>query len=470
MKEMFLSKKKRGVMSKNLFGRVKTSRKALIAAVALTTMAGLSVIASNGSALAATSKKIGGSVSIWAEWTSTEQQDFKAVLQPFEDSTGITVHYTGKGSNMDTALDAAVAGGAPPQVALVPDPGTLDTLAAKHSIQPLAKILGTETKNYGAAWNTLASYKGKLYGVWFKAANKNTVYYNPAVFKAAGISSTPTTWPQLVADEATIANGGTYAPVSLCTDIGWPVADLFQNLFVKLNGAVAYNALATHKMKWASADVTNTFAEMASLAGTGGANLLGGMKGALADGSYPSCVTSVFPATGSPTAAMVFEGDFVTSSVPSNYTPGNASSCTLSATGSPCYDTFNFPAPTGSKYASAIQGSGDVAMVMKSTPQSKALIKYLASPGAGDIWANLGGFVSANKKVPLSSYPDPVSKADAKALTSATAFVFSLDDLQVGWEPQLWADMLSVLQDPSAGNVTSVEATMDQQATTALGH
>jgi len=457
-------------MSKNLFGRVKASRKALIATVALTTIASMSIIVSNGSALASSSKKIGGSVSIWAEWTSTEQQDFKAVLQPFEDSTGITVHYTGKGSNMDTALDAAVAGGSPPAVAMVPDPGTLDTLAAKHAIKPLASVIGSEAKNYGTAWSTLATYKKKLYGVWFKAANKNTVYYNPAVFKAVGITSTPTSWSQLLTDETTIANGGTYAPVSLCTDIGWPVADLFQNLFLKLNGAAAYNQLATHKIKWSSSEVTSTFAEMTQLVGSNGANLLGGMKGALADGSWPNCTTSVFPASGSPTAAMVFEADFLTSNVPSNYSPGNGSSCTLSATASPCYDTFNFPAPSGSAYAGDIQGSGDVAMLLTSTRQSRALIKYLASPGAADIWANLGGFASANKKVPLGSYPDSVAKADAKALTSAKAFVFSLDDLQVGWEPALWADMLNVLQNPSASNVTTVEALMDQQATTALGH
>ncbi len=453
-----------------LFTRSTTTRKALITTVAVATMAALSVVVSNGPAVAVTSHKIGGSVTLWAEWTSTEQQDFKAVLAPFEDSTGIKVQYTGKGSNMDTALDAAVAGGAPPAVALVPDPGTLDSLAAKHAIQPIASVIGTEAKNYGPAWSTLASYNNKLYGVWFKAANKNTVYYNPAVFAAAGIKSTPSTWSQLIADEAIIAHGGTYAPVSLCTDIGWPVADLFQNLFLKLNGAVAYNQLATHTMKWSSPDVTKTFAELAQLVGSGGSNLLGGMKGALADGAYPNCTVSVFPAKGSPTAAMVFEADFVTSSIPTNYTPGNAKSCTLSATSKPCFDTFNFPAPSGSAFKNEIQGSGDVAMLLKSNAQSRALIKYLASSSAADIWANLGGFASSNKSVPLSSYPDPVSQADAKALISAKAFVFSLDDLQVGWEPKLWADMLNVLQNPSASNVTSVEALMDTQATTALGH
>ena len=68
---------------------------------------------------------IGGSVSLWAEWTSTEQQDFEAVLTPFQAETGVNVIYSGKGSNMDTALAAAVAGGAPPQVALSPSPATV---------------------------------------------------------------------------------------------------------------------------------------------------------------------------------------------------------------------------------------------------------------------------------------------------------------------------------------------------------
>ena len=50
---------------------------------------------------------IGGSVSLWAKWTSTEQQDFEAVLAPFQAETGVNINYSGKGSNMDTAIDAA---------------------------------------------------------------------------------------------------------------------------------------------------------------------------------------------------------------------------------------------------------------------------------------------------------------------------------------------------------------------------
>ena len=34
----------------------------------------------------------------------------------------------------------------------------------------------------------------------------------------------------------------------------------------------------------------------------------------------------------------------------------------------------------------------------------------------------------------------------------------------------MWADLLNFLKNPSQSNVSTIEATMDQQATTALGH
>ena len=109
-------------------------------------------------------------------------------------------------------------------------------------------------------------------------------------------------------------------------------------------------------------------------------------------------------------------------------------------------------------------------MLLRSTPQAKALVKYLGSPEAGDIWAHLGGFASPNKLVPLSDYPDPVTKADADELIHATSFVFSLDDQQGSWEPSLWQDMLNFVKNPSSSSVSSIEATMQKQATAALGH
>ncbi len=108
--------------------------------------------------------------------------------------------------------------------------------------------------------------------------------------------------------------------------------------------------------------------------------------------------------------------------------------------------------------------------MVNSTPQTQALIKYLAGPDGAAIWAHLGGFATANKAVPSNAYPDPVTQADAKALVNASSFVFSLDDLQGTWEKSMWADLINFLKDPSSGSITSIEATMDQQATAGLGH
>ena len=422
------------------------------------------------------SKHIGGSVSMWAEWSAAEQQDFEAALQPFESETGITVNYVSKGSTIDTPLEAAVKGGSPPDVAAVPDPGTLRSLAQQGAIKPISSVIGSEVNNYGSAWNQLASVNGKLYGIWFKGANKNTIWYNPAEFAAAGISSPPTTWEDLIKDANQLKAAG-IVPFSLCTDIGWPVADLWQNIYLKSAGAADYNKLATHDLSWTDPTVTKAFSLMGQLVGQP-SFLLGGTSGALAE-KYPNCVDEVFPKPGTmPKAAMVIEGDFVVSEIVANSSTYNAgttgtggATCTADPSKTPCYDFFPFPAPAADQAnATALQGAGDVVMMFHSTPQAEALVKYLASPQSAAIWAHIGGFTSPNKGVPLSDYPDPVTQADAKALTNATSFVFSLDDLQGSWEQTMWQDMIDFVKTPTSAEVATLEKSMDKSAKAALGH
>jgi Bacterial extracellular solute-binding protein len=422
----------------------------------------------------ATGQNIGGSVTLWAEWSSSEEQAFKASLVPFTTQTGVTVNYTSKGSTISTALGSAIQGGAPPDVALVPDPGTVQTLAKQGTIKDLTSIVGGLSANYGDAWNQLVTANGKLYGVWFKGANKNTIWYNPAEFAAAGITTPPTTWEQVISDAATIKASGV-APFSLCTDIGWPVADFWQNIYLKTAGATAYNSLSTHATKWTDPTVTTAFTTFGQLVGQP-SNLLGGLNGSLSN-AYPACVDKVFPKAGAqPKAAMVFEGDFVANEIKSNsgnYAPGTTGNggagCTTDPAKTPCYNFFDFPAPSANAAnQGAVQGAGDVAIMLKDTPQSEALVKYLAGPTGASIWATAGGFTSPNKTVPTTAYPDPVTQKDAQALVNATSFVFSLDDLQGTWEPMMWTDMLNFLRNPAT--VSTIQATMDTQATAGLGH
>ena len=192
---------------------------------------------------------------------------------------------------------SAIQGGAPPDVALLPDPGTFQTLAKAGSIKDLTSTLSNLSSNYSSAWNQLATLNGKLYGVWFKGANKNTIWYNPAEFTAAGITSPPTTWEQLLTDAAQLQAAGV-TPFSLCTDVGWPLADLWQNVYLKVAGADAYNKLAAHTLKWTDPTVTtslNTLGQLFSKT----AYLAGGLGGSLSN-LFPQCVDKVFPKSGNP--------------------------------------------------------------------------------------------------------------------------------------------------------------------------
>ena len=52
--------------------------------------------------------------------------------------------------------------------------------------------------NYAPVWRELGSVDGKLYGVWFKAANKSTVWYRTDLFDAAGVKEPPETWEEFL--------------------------------------------------------------------------------------------------------------------------------------------------------------------------------------------------------------------------------------------------------------------------------
>src|SRR5487761_1271368 len=193
-------------MGRNWGGHLMIGRKASTLALGIL----LAVAACGGSPGTAsgsptTGQNIGGSINLWAEWSSGEEQAFKASLVPFTTQTGVTVNYTSKGSTISTALGSAIQGGAPPDVALVPDPGTVQTLAKQGTIKDLTSIVGSLSANYGTAWNQLVTANGKLYGVWFKGSNKNTIWYNPAEFAAAGITTPPTTWDQGVRRRSVLA-------------------------------------------------------------------------------------------------------------------------------------------------------------------------------------------------------------------------------------------------------------------------
>jgi ABC-type glycerol-3-phosphate transport system substrate-binding protein len=354
---------------------------------------------------------VSGKISITGVWTSVEQKSFLAVIAGFNKKyPDVKVSYTSAGNNTPTVLATAIQGGHPPDLAEVAQPALVRELAKKGSLKPITFAKSTIAKNYGPGGVTLGTVNGKLYSLFFKASNKSTVWYNVSAFKNAGISP-PKTWPELLKAAKTLRASGTPA-FSVGGSEGWTLTDLFENVYLRTAGAAKYDQLTDHKIKWTDPSVKKALSTMAQVLGDT-SNVAGGTSGALQTG-FPDSVNNVFSKP--PKAAMVMEGDFV---------PGVA---TVKAKALTDYNMFPFPSINGSPPTVVV--GGDNIIMLKDSPGARALISYLATPEAAAIWAKRGGFTSPNKKVPLSSYSDPLTKASAQGLATAKVSRFDLSDLE----------------------------------------
>jgi alpha-glucoside transport system substrate-binding protein len=369
---------------------------------------------SGGSSGGSAQSNVSGSIDMLGVWTGPEQKSFQAVISAFNQKyPNVHVSYKSGGNNITTVLSTAIAGGNPPDVADIAQPGFVHDLQKKGALRPITFAKSTVLQNFGQGGVDIGSINGTLYGVLFKASNKSTVWYNVSAFKNAGVQP-PKTWPELLSDAKTIHASGLPA-YSIGGSEGWTLTDLFENIYLRTAGPAKYDQLSTHAIPWTDPSVKTALKTMAQVIGDT-SNIAGGTSGALQT-DFPTSVNNVLvPGSQQPKAAMVFEGDFV---------PGTA---TTGAKAGTDYNFFPFPSINGSPPVTEV--SGDEIVMFKDSPAAEAFIKYLATPEAAEVWARRGGFGTLNKKVPLSVYPDPTQRAVAEQLAKSTTSRFDLSDLQ----------------------------------------
>ena len=357
------------------------------------------------------SEDVTGEISVMAIWAGAEQESFQAVADGFmELYPNVTVNYNSGGDNLAPLLATAVEGGNPPDIAAIGQPGLMADFAGQDAIQPLDDLRDAIVDNFGESAADVGAVDGTQYGILFKASNKSTIWYNVAAFEEAGVEP-PEDWEGLNEAAETIKAAG-ITPYSVGVDVGWPMTDLFENIYIRSAGADMYDQLARHEIPWTDQSVKDALAIMAEVVGDS-ANLAGGTEGALQT-EMPDSVAKVF--TDSPEAAMVIIGDFA---------PGVTETTLEPETG---YNVFTFPSIEGS--GPSVIGSGDLFVQFKDSPAADAFLEYLTTPEASEIWAERGGFSSPNQNIDLGVYPDEITRATAGALSEAESFRFDMSDLQ----------------------------------------
>jgi len=156
--------------------------------------------------------------------------------------------------------------------------------------------------NYAPVWRELGSVDGTLYGVWFKAANKSTVWYRTKAFFDAGVAP-PKTWDKLEEVSAKLAGKG-ITPLALGARDGWTLTYWFENVYLRTAGPEKYEQLAGRRIPWTDDSVKDALRTLAKVLGRPEC-LAGGVDGALA----ASFEASVVQAFGQPTAGELDVSD-----------------------------------------------------------------------------------------------------------------------------------------------------------------
>ena len=355
---------------------------------------------------------VSGTLEIAGVWTGQEAQSFKEVLAGFEEQNpDVTVKYQAAGDQIPTVLSTAVEGGNPPDLAAVAQPGLVGDFVDKGAVQPLDFVEDDLRENFASSVD-VATFDGKIYGFLFKAANKSTVWYNVPLFETAGVEH-PETFDEFLENAETLKASGTKA-YSIGADAGWPLTDIFENIYIRQAGKEKYDQLAAHEIPWTDQSVKDALELMAEIVGDSD-NLVGGTSGALQT-DFPTTVVNAFKEDAE--GAQVLEGDFVGSEIAAS-TPAKAIED---------YDVFDFPSIDDS--APSVVGGGDTIIMFEDSPAAQALVRYLTTAEAAEIWAAKGGFSSANSQVDASVYPDELTQKTAAAIAEAETFVFDLSDLQ----------------------------------------
>jgi alpha-glucoside transport system substrate-binding protein len=344
----------------------------------------------------------GEKVSVAAVWTGPEQANFTKVLDEFEKRTGATVTFVPAQDPIVNFLGTKIAGGQPPDVAMIPQVGAIQQAVAKKWAKPVgAEAKAQLSKNYAQVWQDLGAVDGTQYGVYFKAANKSLVWYNAKVFENAGASE-PKTWKDFIATAETVSASGV-TPVSVGGADGWTLTDWFENIYLSQAGPEKYDQLAKHEIKWTDPSVKDALTTLAELFGKPSL-ISGGADGALQT-EFPASVTQTFTGGDQPKGAMVFEGDFVSINIAQ----------TEAKIGT---DAKVFPFPAVGAESPVVTG-GDAAVALKDSKGAQALLTWLASTDAAKIWAEAGGFISPNKALDAAAYPNDVQRTMAEALIAA---------------------------------------------------
>jgi alpha-glucoside transport system substrate-binding protein len=380
----------------------------------------------------AAAQEDGGSITVRSLWGGAEQQAFQEVLDAFQEETGITATYESVRDEYATVLRTDVAGGNPPDVAIIPGIGFLRSFAGDGSIVRI-EDLGIDTAglegNYPPGLLDVGRVDGDLYALMVKFNTKSSIWYDPSRFEEMGVEPAED-WDGFMTLLEDIRGQGR-APLALGAGDSWTLTDWFESIYVRQAGPEMYDQLFSGELPWTDESVVQAIETMQSVLND--ENVAGGITASLGR-RFVDDIAQVF--TPNPDAEMVYEGGFVGAIAIGQVNPDLEIGETI--------DWFPFPSIDG---GDAVTIGGDVIAALTDDPGVAEFVEWMTTPAAGEVWASTGAIISPIIGVDTAVYPNELVAKEAEQVANASAVRFDGSDLlPAGMGDALGAVLQSAIQ------------------------
>ncbi len=361
-----------------------------------------------------------------------EEARFQEIVKIFNEKSGYNVVYTGS-PDFEVQIQVETQAGTPPDIAALPQPGTMKRFADAGYLKPLpSDVVSAIDANYAPVWKDLGSHKGQVYGIFHRVNAKSFVWYNKKEWAKRGYTI-PKTWDELKKLEDKMVSDG-IAPWSIgfesAAATGWVGTDWMEDMMLRTAGPDVYDKWVNHEIAF------NDPAVLKALNYCGEVFLnkkyvLGGPNNIIAQ-NYGDSVKPLF--TNPPTAMMNRQGNFITGFMQDE----------IQANLEENVGVFALPS-VGAKWGTPVLGGGDQFVAFTDKAGVKEFLTFLTTWEACAPWARIGGALFPHKTQNFDDYGNSLEREIAKILVNATVFRFDASDLmptEVG-SGSFWTGMVN---------------------------
>ena len=357
----------------------------------------------------------GETITVFGPWLGADKKLVENVIAYFEKATGADVKYSGSDS-FEAQIVIDTEAGAPPNVAIFPQPGLAADLAAKGKLTPLST--GTADwvrENYaaGQSWVDLGTYKnakGKedLFGFFYKADVKSLVWYSPENFEDAGYDIPQSMEELITLSDKIVADGGTPWCIGLGSGgaTGWVATDWVEDMMLRTQSPDVYDQWVTNQIKFDDPRV------LAAIDGYGAFSrndkYVAGGAGTVATTDFRDSPKGLFSSP--PKCYMHRQASFIPAFFPENVVVGEDA------------DFFYFPSYAGKDLGKPVLGGGTLFAITKESKGAHAFIEFLKTPIAHELWMAQEGFLTPHKGVNIDAYASDSLKGMGEILLHHFSF------------------------------------------------